>query len=237
MNPLAVALSQLDKESGPDERLEAVWTTFKAHTGTALDRPPTDRQRKAVRDWVLTLDPSRLTWLTRSVQLVPAISLTPLEKANFISQNACSTCEPIVNEDGSMPLNTHFPINVDPWSAQADQKRSKVLKEAVRAQLSQWTDLNPWPEAICLSIISIVPRSQPRKDVDNVVKGIIDTLQSHMFTNDRNVQCLISRIIRYRGPTGYYSIHARAVHPWEADTIYDSETGPHILSGQRITET
>lgn len=237
MNPLAAALEQLDNEAGPDERLEVVWATYKAYTGSTVDRPPTNEQRRAVRDWVLTLDPTRIAWLTRRVQLIPAISLTQIEKVNFVSQNACSTCEPIVSEDGSMPLNIHFPINVDPWSAQANKKRSKALKEAVCSQLSRWNYLTPWPNSICLSIVSVVPRTQPRKDVDNVAKGIIDTLQGHIFTNDRNVQCLISRIFRYRGPTGYYSIHAKAVHPWEADTIYDAETGPQILSGRRITGT
>lgn len=236
MNPLVAALKQLDTESAPDKRLEAVWATYESHAGEKLDRPPSIGQRRAVRDWVLALDPSRVAWLQRRSRLVPTISLTLLEKAQFIGQNACVACETVADDDGVMPLNVHFPVNIDPWSAQAKKARSKPLREAVSEELKPWAHLRPWSGKVCLSIVSIVPRSQSKKDVDNIVKGISDALQGRIYVNDRDVQCLISRIIYYGGPTGFYSIHARAVYPWDADTIYDAQDAPQFLSGHRITE-
>jgi Endodeoxyribonuclease RusA len=50
------------------------------------------------------------------------------------------------------------------------------------------------------------------KDADNLVKGLLDSMQGVLYLNDRLVQCLTSRRIEYAGPAGHYVVSARAGH-------------------------
>lgn len=71
-------------------------------------------------------------------------------------------------------------------------------------------------------------------DVDNLVKGLVDALEGVLYKNDSQIQCLTNRRVTYNGPTGYYLLRVNAVHPYEADVVYDDGEPPRILSGSRV---
>lgn len=87
---------------------------------------------------------------------------------------------------------------------------------------------------ICLTVVSVVPTSRRRMDVDNLVKGLLDSLQGVMYVNDSQVQCLATRRIDYEGTKGCYLISARAVHDYGADVVLDDGESPKIVVGSRI---
>lgn len=80
-----------------------------------------------------------------------------------------------------------------------------------------------------------MPSGTTMKDVANLVKGLLDSMQDVLYLNDRLVQCLTSRRIEYAGPVGHYVVSARAVHPWDADVVYDHPAAPIIASGTRFS--
>jgi hypothetical protein len=94
-----------------------------------------------------------------------------------------------------------------------------------------------WTESpICLSIVSVVPRQLKRKDVDNLVKGLLDAMEGVLYPNDGAVQCMTSRRMDYSGPAGHYIVSARSVLPWLADVVFDDPTPARIVSAERVTE-
>lgn len=42
-----------------------------------------------------------------------------------------------------------------------------------------------------------------------------------LYNNDRQIQCLSSRRVDYKGNEGYYLLRATAVQPWDADVVVD----------------
>ncbi|MFG1824249.1 RusA family crossover junction endodeoxyribonuclease [Microbispora bryophytorum] len=171
----------------------------------------------------------------RASHINTSLHLSLSEKASRLAQQWCTCCEVLVTSDGKFPLYITFPIQVEPWSRQSS-RQSQAIRDAVHAELAQRGHPHPWSESpLCLTIVSLVPRGASRKDVDNLVKGLLDSMQGVLYTNDGLVQCLTSRRVEYNGAVGNYFVSARAVHPWEIDVIYDSPQAPKILSGRRVT--
>lgn len=83
---------------------------------------------------------------------------------------------------------------------------------------------------MCVSVVSLLPLARRRIDVDNVVKGLLDSLQGVLYDNDQRIQCLTSRRVDYNGPTGGYFIAARAVWPWDADVVVDDGAPPRFTT-------
>ena len=164
----------------------------------------------------------------------PLASLSITEKASVLVQLRCPACELVVRPDGSFPLHLVTPINVDPWSSQSAKAktaiRDKVTDEMRRRGL--YTPYGGGP--ICLTVISVLSNGRRRMDVDNLVKGLLDSLQDVLYVNDSQVQCLATRRLEYAGNAGYYLVAARAVHPYDADVVFDDGTAPNILIGSRI---
>ena len=106
---------------------------------------------------------------------------------------------------------------------------------AIRQQLKK-DSREPWSKSpVCITIAAVVPRKRNKvKDVDNLVKGLLDGLAGVLYTNDKLVQCLTSRRFEYAGKKGYYLVSARAVYPWDNDVVYDSPADPIILSGKIV---
>ncbi|MFC8385858.1 RusA family crossover junction endodeoxyribonuclease [Nocardia sp. NPDC057272] len=231
-------LQRLPKISMPDDRMEVVWSHYEAVTGDRVARPPTEVERQKVHGWLRGLqgsdDPPM--FFTKRSHLESPVSLSPLEKASRLAQHWCTACEPVMDSYGVYEMYVSFPIQVGPWSAQSDYKRNAVIKAAVAAELSQRTTFSGPPSArpMCVGITALVPRSAARKDVDNLAKGLLDSLNAVVYVDDRQIQCLTSRRIEYCGVTGLYLVAARAVRAWEEDVAWDSPDPPIVVSGSRI---
>lgn len=230
---LDVALRAACKEP-PAARLEVIWSAFEHDTGTAIGRPPTVDERHEVSDWLRGLrshdDYPMFTVAERALRVLAA--RTPGEKAGNVVQSRCRACELIVLPDGSIPMALHAPINVDPISAQSHRGRARWVA-AVRDAMQKRRYTAPNEEDdICLTVVSFVPvgARQGRKDVDNLVKGLLDALQGVLYKNDFQVQCLTTRRVTTRAVSGAYLVDARAVHPWTADVVYDDGKPLNILS-------
>ncbi|OPG14694.1 hypothetical protein B1L11_00610 [Microbispora sp. GKU 823] len=139
-----------------------------------------------------------------------------------------------MDEQGKLLLVMTFHIQVDPWSRQSS-KQDRAITEAVKEQLRDRGFSGPWMNSpICLTIVSLVPRNKRVADVDNLVKGLLDSMEGVLYKNDKQVQCLTTRRIEYGGTVGMYTVRAAAVHPWQADVIYDNPADPIVLTGKRI---
>ena len=89
----------------------------------------------------------------------------------------------------------------------------------------------PWGDhPLCVTVASVVSaHKRGAKDVDNLVKGLLDALQGFLYPNDRQIQCLTSRRLEYAGPSGYYLVGARPVVPVTADVIFDDPAPPRFV--------
>ena len=162
------------------------------------------------------------SFMVRDTYLRTLAHLTPAEKAGRVFQGSCDACELVTtDEDGRRSLSIHGPINVEPWSAQT--KTGKVaIREAVQAKMLARDWHQPVAdEALCLRIVSHVLRTRGRMDVDNLVKGLLDSLQGVLYVNDWQVQCLTTRRVLSRASTGAYLLSAQVVYPYEADVVCD----------------
>ena len=236
-HPLDAAIRALGPDASPNQRLEAVWRAYEQEKGASLDRPLRADEQARVYDWLKALRAgdnfpvfSARAELTRAT-----VHLTMSEKAWRIAQCACTSCELIVGPDGKIGLYKIFPIDVEPWSRQSN-KQATQIRDAVRHELAERGLLHPWTESqLCLTIVSLVPSTTHRKDVDNLVKGLLDSMQDVLYRDDRLVQCLTSRRVEYAGPVGHYIVAVSAVHPWNADVVHDNPAAPKILSGKRVS--
>lgn len=92
------------------------------------------------------------------------------------------------------------------------------------------TLLRPWgDQPVCLSVSVVVPKSERIKDVDNLVKGLLDALTGYLYPDDRLVSCLTVRRFEYIGERGYYLLHARPVLP-PADLVIVDDGKPPIFA-------
>lgn len=143
--------------------------------------------------------------------------MTLAEKAGSVVQAQCLACEPV--NDPAMPTLITV-VDVEPWSSQSATERA-LIRETVNDRLRQQGTRTPWTSPVCLSVVSLVPISSRMKDVDNLVKGLLDSLEGVLYNNDRQIQCLTSRRVDYPGGEGYYLLRVSAVHPWGADVVID----------------
>lgn len=219
----------------PQERLEVVWEFFENDTNTQLSRPPTHTERAAVENWYrMQLVKNGFNNLAALSSLKPLINETPFSKSIHLGQHICNACEPVSDNENRIPLRVTFPIQIDPWSAQSTRNNAAV-KAAVNAEIGRDKSFEPIGDGpLCITISALVPRSHRRKDIDNIAKGLLDSMEGVIYVNDSQIQCLQIRRIEYSGSTGYYSVSARAVHSWDCDIIFDSPADPIILSGRPI---
>ena len=236
-HPLDAQLRLLGPNASPEQRLEVIWRAYEHHHQVVLNRPPASTQREAVHNWLREMRKGENfpMFSARASRINTSLHLSLSEKASRLAQEWCKACEPVITSDGKFPLYATFPIQVEPWSRQSSQQ-SQVIRDAVRAELAQRGHFQPWSESpLCVSVVSLVRRGASRKDVDNLVKGLLDSMQGVLYPNDHLVQCLTSRRVEYNGAVGNYFVSVRAVHSWEADVIYNHPQAPKILAGRRIT--
>jgi Holliday junction resolvase RusA-like endonuclease len=224
-------LRALPRNTEPSQRLEILWQSYEEGTGAILNRPPTLEERRSVWEWLRGLrayEPFP-TYIVSGRHVKLAVSLSLVEKAAGLVQHWCTACQVIVRPNGEIPFQVSFPIPVTPWSAQSSKRRAAIrqgVHEALRAR-GYFTPRAD--DGICLSIVSLVPRSAPVKDTDNLIKGLLDSMQGILYVDDKQVQCLTSRRVEYGGLVGMYFVSARAVSPWDADVVYDDPTPPRVV--------
>lgn len=237
-HPIDLDLAKLPIMASAEERLAVIWLHYSSATGGSVSDPPTAEERRAVHEWLRSLHrgddgDSAPVLMVKQMRLRQLVALSSKEKANFLAQQACGACEVVPDADGA--FGRHFPIEVDPWSAQADHVQNKHLKDAVTAMLRnhyRGTQIEGLP--LCVTVVSLVPQSHRRKDGDNLVKGLLDSLESVVYANDVQIQCLTSRRVEYAGTSGLYLVQVRAVRPWGDDTVWDDPTSPIVRWGAPI---
>lgn len=233
---LDTAIRAVGDDATPEQRLEVVWCAYEQETGIRLSRPPSAGQRVGIHAWLMAMrkHDNFPMFIARVPRMRTMLHLSMREKASRLAQSWCPSCDLVVQLDGKVPLNVTFPIAVEPWSRQST-KQAKKIRDAVHDELAERGICQPWSGSpLCLTIVSLVPAKTSGKDVDNLVKGLLDSMQGVLYPDDRLIQCLTTRRIEYAGPVGHYSVSARAVHPWDADVVHDDPAVPIIASGRRI---
>ncbi|WP_206414007.1 RusA family crossover junction endodeoxyribonuclease [Mycobacteroides abscessus] len=226
IHDIDVQLAHLGSQASAPRQLEIVWQAYETATETCIDRPPLLEQRRDVHAWLTNMAGDQPSFLLKSPQLVNSIHLNALRQASFLSQVGCPYCRLLVETDGTIPFSTTFYIDFNPWSAQS-RRDNNILKSAVMEKLRTRNTFRPWNATpMCIGVVSVLPRSRKKMDVDNLVKGLHDAMSGTVYADDSLIQCLTTRRIEYAGQIGFYFVSARAVHPWGHNVIFDSPEDP-----------
>lgn len=232
-HPIDVELANLSPDAPPYQRLDVVWNAYEVATSTVIGRPPSAVEREAVSVWLRSLKPDPPGFILPRRRLGVVAGRTVSEKAASLYQLRCGACEVIATTDSQIGLSVRFPIAVEPWSAQSTTGRL-AIRDAVNQELRERGLLSPYAGTLCIGVLALVPRRSRVKDSDNLVKGLLDSMQGVLYTNDTQIQCLISRRVEYAGTVGNYLVRADGVYPWDADVVFDDPAPPTILSGRRV---
>jgi hypothetical protein len=206
-------------------------------TGENIELDPTPEQRKKVLEWMQEQRAlNNLALRFQRLESYVPVAMDIPQKVRQLAQIGCNACEVVVFNDGSMPLNVASkPIQLSPWTRQSLRDRNKPIVDAMKDQLVRSSSA-PWGGPICMTVAAVEPPAgqASKKDVDNLVKGLLDGLHGVLYDNDSQIQCLTTRRFEYAGAIGYYLVSARAVYPWDNDVVYDNPKAPVIYSGQVI---
>lgn len=221
-HPLDLALADLPDDAPTSQRMEVIWQYYETQTGSELNRPPTETERQAVHDWLVALQTGENFPVFSTRRRRPRIeaSLSILEKAGSVVQLPCLACKPLLGWSG-------LPVPVEPWSAQVSNDENQRMKQLVREYLAN-RRLFKSPKAgpLCVSVVTVLPRSRKRIDADNVIKGLLDSLAKSVYENDRDIQCLTSRVMRNANESGHYILRIAQVEPWEEDVVWANNPAP-----------
>lgn len=230
-HPIDMALRHLGVEAAAQDRLEVVWRAFEAATRRQIARPPSPVERQDVLRWsanrttrttVLSssrgglssprcctgrLPRRRVGWLRWVVECIPRSTICALRR--HLPRRHRTLVSPVRAGQGG--------------PAHRGQRRLRAKN----------TQLEPWGDSpLCLTVTALVARTCIRKDVDNLIKGLLDARQGYLYANDRQVQCLSVRRMEYAGSSGHYLVHAIPMPAWTDDVIFDDPARPQLLSGQ-----
>lgn len=219
LHPLMIELWPLGPHHPPEGRLAATYRAYTAATGRAVGQPPSDDDRRSVREWLIAEDWSMPTDdRGHSVALLhqrtsytrPLIHPDAASKSSWLQQAPCTTCLP----NDEVAPRVSFAVRTRPFSAQslsADGLRS--LKAKITASfLERHRFEGDWSRSnVCISVVAVMGRRDPRKDVDNMVKGLLDAVQGNLFPNDQAISHLSVHRFRHAGDEGHYLLHVRPV--------------------------
>jgi Holliday junction resolvase RusA-like endonuclease len=222
---LDIALGGLPDDAPTSARMELIWQYYENETGNTLTRPPTEREREQVHDWLRELwrGDNFPTLMTKRPRLHIDASLSILEKASHVNQLACPACTPLLGW-------RQLPVPVQPWSAQVSNDENQRMKQLVREYLANRNLFRPPQEGpLCVSVVTVLPLGRNRIDADNAVKGLLDGLAKSVYENDRDIQCLTSRVIRNVNESGHYIVRIAQVEPWDANVVWPTNPAPQIF--------
>lgn len=230
LDQLVVSLG--DRATG-EERLEVVWHAYEGAVGHQLARPVQPADRAMVLAWAreLRARDDLPMFMAKAPRLVSLLSQTVVEKASTITQFGCAMHRPDEATSGIGAFG--FQVGFDPWSAQSSKQKVMIRTAVTEALLAKGTQRLPWGKSdLCLTVTALVSQSSPRKDVDNLAKGLLDALEGYLYENDNQVACLTLRRIEYAGLAGCYLLHAIPLPPWDNDVIYDDPKEPKLAFGR-----
>jgi hypothetical protein len=229
-NPIVRHLWTMES-STPRERVQVVIQAYEEEAGNRLRVPPSADELGAIRTWMHELDDDMPTnELGHSVSLYrrnrsvsePLVHPGAAEKASWLQQAPCITC---LRAEDVYPLSIAFGINTRPFSAQAlGSEDLRTLKAKIKASVTgRLTTANDWRGyQLCVRVVAVVGRTDPVKDVDNMAKGLLDSLQESAYDNDRDIAHLSIERFRHQGDEGWYGISIKpvrnpledVVNPW-----------------------
>lgn len=240
-HPIVRHLWPLGPEGDPDMRVAAVVEAFMEDTGVEVSNPlsPDDRQR--ISNWLLQQEEEmprdehgRSAHLLRARPhfVKPLIHRDLATKLAWMQQQRCMTCVPVKVK----PLWTSFAVHLLPFSAQSTPgTRLRRAKEAIRAHLAE-NDLcfEAWKSCgLCVNVVSVLPISEPVKDADNLVKGLLDAMQVAVYDNDRSIDHISSFRVRHEGAEGFYLVRITPVRDPAVD-VFDLGLPPGWLGVPQI---
>jgi hypothetical protein len=230
-DPLDAELRRIGVEATPEQRLDAILSAYEYDQEVHVSRPPSGSQRLAVHDWFRALR-VRGRYVSLSARLPARRNLyfeDVANQASLLQQAPCQACE------WQYP-SYDLPIQVLPWSAQAQKKgRNRRIKDAVHAELLlRNPDPDPSDSAFCVTVISLVSSAEPKKDVDNLVKGLLDAMTGIYWRDDRQIQCLTTRRVEYAAAEGLYFVAIRPARAWSETVLFDTGNYPDVRSGSVI---
>jgi Holliday junction resolvase RusA-like endonuclease len=230
-HPLVKYLWPIRATADAAQRVAATVMAYSEATGRQVDTPLSAVDQRLIRDWLLQEERAAPTnsqghsaaLLVGSYSPVgiPRIHADLASKAGWLASAPCVTC---VGVSDITPLTVSFPIRTRPFTSQTRNRQGFIaLKGKIREYLATRNlDLSSWKGyELCVSIVAVVPSSEKMKDVDNMVKGLLDAMQGPVYENDRLVQHLsVRRLVHDGDPSfAYYKIHLIPVLDARTDVI------------------
>ncbi|WP_134774139.1 RusA family crossover junction endodeoxyribonuclease [Ornithinimicrobium flavum] len=142
---------------------------------------------------------------------------TYLSKATWLAERPCTTCD---FDPSGLPVSVQLPI--DPFTAQTDAGALRERKSRIRSGLASMYPSNcSWPACtqVCLRVVCVLGAKNRDKDADNLVKGILDSLQSVIYENDASISHMEVFKLSTQAPRGFYLVSARPVEPLTNDVL------------------
>jgi hypothetical protein len=220
---LAKELWSLAENARPSERVAAALRAYVTATGHLLGDSPTSDELLEAATWIVreegAVEGLSMSLLSRNITSARRlIHPTVSWKAGWLQQAPCPVCE---YDEDSAARRVSFPIRIRPFSAQTEKGRLATIKEAIRLTLNNrlatsgdWTNVR-----VCLWTVAVMRRSDRDKDVDNLVKGLLDTLQGVLYKNDAAIQHLSTAKLRHDGDDSFYLVDVRPVCSYLEDVI------------------
>ena len=226
MHPADEFLSRLSASEAqvPLNRVAMVRAAFNETFATQVDGMTEVQYKSRLVDWLLDSSEGQQPHLTlpRKGGRRRGIHPTLAHKAAWLQSQECQVCDVHLGPG----ITVKFGIRISPFSAQTHrngvlQQRKRGVHEQIKARR---VVQQPWPAhvAVCMQVTALVQRSTRVKDVDNMVKGILDALQGVLYENDSTIQHLNVIRLTHDLDEGFYLLHARPARQLSDDIIDDA---------------
>jgi Holliday junction resolvase RusA-like endonuclease len=201
--------------AAPEERVRLVLQAYTESTDSILSEPPTPDQLNAVRLWMFQQTEnmpknakghSASLYTKQQKVSLPLVHPSAATKSGWLQQAPCITC--LAVEDIT-PSKISFGVRTRPFSAQSlNSNDLRNLKSKIKKSLvGRLNNLESWEGMpLCVRAVAVVGKKDPVKDVDNMVKGLLDALQESAYSNDNLIAHLSVERLRHSGDDGWYAL-------------------------------
>jgi len=143
------------------------------------------------------------------------------EKISWLAQHGCPVCV-------SIPGIHVFPVEVSPWSHQANPAASAALRcavvEAIANNPAYANAFQPFSAGVgvCIRLVFTLADRVTIKDCDNMAKGFIDAFEGVLYQDDRQIDHLsIIRLSETGTRAGYVLVRCAPSTINEHDDVID----------------
>lgn len=230
-HPIVKYLWPLGPDAPPEDRVAATVRAYIEATNQQVNTPLSNEDRENIGRWLRDEEwnmpkneqgHSVSLLRHRKGYSLPLIANDLASKVNWLYQAPCITC---MYAD-VVPLGISFPVRTRPFSAQSmTPAKLASLKDGLRSYLLETNkELEAWAGLeVCVTVVAIVPerqsRQERRKDVDNMVKGLLDVMEGPIYEDDYLVQHLSVRRVVHSGREAHYLVSVRPVRDERVDVI------------------